>query len=751
MKTILKRSVLFVLGLVLLIYIVAAITMPRGINPSQYSSLSDNFEVEIIRDKWGVPHIYGRTDPDVAFGLAFANAQDDFATIQDVLLATRGLMSTKLGIDGIPTDFLVKFMNGYNEVEKHYQDKLSPKVRAIAEAYADGINHYLSVHGDDEEISPYLLPVTGLDVVAGYPFKTPLFYGFDKVLGAVYDGSYGQKSYDNYGNGLALYRDPINNHRTRSHKFQPFALARNNSPQLGSQGIAIAPSRSGGETLLLVNSHQPLTGPVAWYEARVKSEQGWDMVGGTFPGAPVILHGAGKYLGWSSTVNKPDLSDVYRLEVNPDDSNEYKVDGAWQRFETRTFDITVHFLGPIRWTFEEDIKLSIFGPVLETDDGVFALNWAGRNEIRGLEAHYAMNRAKNLSEFENAIKLGVLPSINYVVADREGQIAHYYNAMFPNRKENDIDWSGIIDGTSSSVAWQGYLPFSAMPKTVNPSSGAVYNANNTPFEATDGEDGYARSQLNQYIGIEHQMTNRAVRIKRLLSASETIDFEVFRQIKYDTYYDKDSDVMNALFSFLNSSESERVPTGMQEYSDAYNEGILLLRNWDLNTNLDNSAAGLGVLTVMPYIQAELRDNNPPPIQDSFANAVKHLIDHFGQVNPAYADVNKLYRGGASWAMDGGPDIVRAVYGYPPNEKGELVNVAGDSYILFARWDETGNFSATSVHSFGTATLDESSPHFADQSPLFVNKKEKHIEMDRAKLMETATSVTSFGSYLYSSK
>lgn len=753
MKVVLKWVALSAGVFVIFVYLIAFISMPRGIDPATYERVGGTYNVEIIRDKWGVPHVYGKLDPDVSFGLAFAHSQDDFATIQDVILATRGLMSTRLGMDGIPTDFLVNFMNGYEAVDDLYKIELSPQVRAIAEAYADGVNHYVSLHGESEDVSPYLLPVTGKDIVAGYPFKTPLFYGFDKVLGAVYEGSYDKQDKTNQASanqtdGLTLHADPMFRGASNAGDFfpKPFTAGKHPSPQLGSQGIAVSPARSGGETLLLVNSHQPLAGPVAWYEARLKSENGWDMVGGTFPGAPLILHGAGKHIGWSSTVNKPDLSDVYRLQINPENDNEYWLDDAWVAFEQRTFDITVHFFGPIRWTFEETVKISVFGPVLETDSGAFALNWAGKDEIKGLEAHYAMNRATDLLEFEDAISMGVLPSINYVVADSAGNIAHYYNAMFPKRIVDDVDWSGIVDGTDSSLAWQDYLPFASMPKTVNPSSGAVYNANNTPFEATDGNDGFAREQLELYIGVEEQMTNRAHRIKWLLQQHDKIDYDVFRKIKYDTYYDVESDVIKSLNAFLGSPEAQSVPDNMLDYKQAYIEGISMLQYWDLNTDLNNTSAALGVLTITPFIQAELQGDSPPSMKDSFSDAVKHLMKHFGVLNPKYADVNKLYRGQMSWPIAGGPDVLRAVYGHPPNNKGELVNIAGDSYILFARWDEKGAFSATSVHSFGSATLDDDSPHFDDQSPLFVEQEEKHIELDRAELLKAATSTTTFGNY-----
>lgn len=728
---ILKILLLSFARILLVIYIVAVATLPSAPPNEDFAGIEANYNVEIIRDEYGVPHIYGQQDKDVAFGLAYAHAQDDLATIEDVLLATRGLMSTKLGFNGIPADYLVKFMDVNGAVDAGYDSVVSDKAKALAEAYANGLNHYISQN--NVKVSPYLMPITGKDIVAGYPFKTPLFYGFDKIIAKVYAGKYGER--------LVMEGNVLTNPKGIP---RPFQTTRQTAPDIGSQGIAIAPKRSGGDTLLLINSHQPLSGPVAWYETRLKSNEGWDMVGATFPGAPLILHGAGRNIGWSSTVNKPDLADVYQLTVNEQNHNQYMVDGQWLTFGEKKFDITVHFLGPIRWTFEEKIKQSIFGPVLQTDNGYFAINWAGRNEVRGLDAHYAMNKAKSLLDFEDALRLGALPSINYIVADSTGQIAHYYNAMFPKRNNVNADWKGLLDGTDSSLAWSEYLAYEKMPKTVNPSSGAVYNANNTPFESTDGNDGFSASDLTTYIGIETHMTNRATRIKRLLKESEVIDYERFREIKYDGFYDVENEIVQAIYTFLAQTSAQELAKNSDISVEIYANALAQLRSWDLNTDLDNRNAALGVLTIYPFVQARFKGLSPPSVEQSFIDAVAHLIQYFATTDIRYSQINKLYRGEKSWSLAGGPDVLRAVYGQPTNAKGELSNTAGDSYIMFARWNEKGDFSASSVHSFGSATLDKSSPHFDDQVPLFVEHREKPVILDKQQLLLRATEVIRFG-------
>ena len=148
-----------------------------------------------------------------------------------------------------------------------------------------------------------------------------------------------------------------------------------------------APQRSAdGATRLLVNSHQPYTGPVAWYEAVLQIDEGWHVAGGFFPGSPFMLHGHNEHLGWANTVNEPDLVDIYRLTINPANDNQYRLDGKWRDFEKSDAAIRVKLFGPLFWTVHRDVLFSAHGPVFKTDHGVFAIRYAGMNEVRQVAA-----------------------------------------------------------------------------------------------------------------------------------------------------------------------------------------------------------------------------------------------------------------------------------------------------------------------------------------------------------------------------
>ena len=417
--------------LLIALLLAGAIVADRLAQPAPPSSRAliakgERYHVRIRRDSWGVPHVLGATDADVAFGLAYAHSEDDFATIQEAALATRGTLAAAKGPQGATTDYLVRLMRVWPSVDAGYP-RLPADLRAVLEAYADGVNAYAARHSD--KVEGDLLPLTGKDIAAGFVFKTPFFYGLDDVLKKL----------------------------TSPTRGKPMA-------PLGSNGVAVAPSRSAdGATRLLVNSHQPYTGPVAWYEAVLESGQGWHVAGGFFPGTPFMLHGHNAHLGWANTVNDPDLVDVYRLTINPANHRQYALDGRWRDFAIGDAAIRVKLFGPLIWTFHKPLLWSLHGPVLQTDHGVFAIRYAGIGMANQPLQYYRLNKARNLNEWRAAMALQALPSINYIYADEAGNIGYVYNGLFPDRKPG-VDWKGVLPGDRSDLIWRAYLPFNRTPQ-----------------------------------------------------------------------------------------------------------------------------------------------------------------------------------------------------------------------------------------------------------------------------------------------
>jgi penicillin amidase/acyl-homoserine-lactone acylase len=686
------------LGLVIL---VDRLDQPAAPDPASLIAKAGQYDVRIKRDEFGVPHIIGRRDADVAFGLGYAHAEDDFATIQTVALATRGTLAARDGRDAAVTDYLVHLFRVWETIEAKYDTELPSDLKQVLEAYADGVNDYAARH-PQADIAPGLLPLTGRDIAAGFVFKTPFFYGLDKVLLDLTSPTAGTTLSKDGKDAFLPTRDPL---------------------PIGSNGVAVAPSRSAdGATRLLVNSHQPYTGPVAWYEAVLESAEGWHVAGGFFPGAPFMLHGHNEHLGWANTVNNPDLVDLYRLTLNPQNENQYRLDGQWRDFDKTDAKLRVKIWGPLVWTVHRDVLYSAHGPVLKTDHGAFAIRYAGMGEVRQALQYYRLDKARDLAEWRSAMALQALPSINYIYADERGNIGYVYNGQFPVRQEG-IDWQGILPGDRSDLIWHGYLPFDKIPQLWNPPAGFVFNSNNTPFQATAAEDDLKPQDYSPTLGIQTNMTNRAWRALETFGTDPAITAEAFHRDKFDLTYSRHSR-MAAIIDEVTAIDPG-TDSDLRQAQD-------LLRHWDRSADQANRGAALAILTGEPVVRAESDGKpNPTPLE-ALQTAIKTLKTHFGRLDPRWGEVNRLRRGAVDLPIDGGPDTYRAVYGAPQPD-GTLTASAGDTLIMFVSWDRSGILSSESIHQFGSATLDRNSSHYSDQTPLFDAMRTKPVWFTQTQL------------------
>ena len=654
----------------------------------------EKYNVIIYRDTWGVPHIFGDKDEDTAYGLGYAHAEDDFATIQDILIAARGNLSEYYGRSVAANDYMVKLLKIWDTVEKNYENGLSDDVIKISEAYADGINHYASLYPD--KAFKGVFPVKGKDIVAGFIHRMPLMFGLDGTLAK-----------------LATNKYPIKNEDPSTSESDIL-----NQRMLGSNVIAVSPSRSDDKfTRILINSHQPWSGPVAWYEAHLNSNEGWNMVGGLFPGSPVVLVGHNENIGWSHTVNKPDLIDVYELTLNPKNSNQYYFDGRYENFEISESSIKVKIWGPIKWTFKRKVFRSKHGPVIKNEHGSFAIRYSGHDEFRYLEQWFRMNKSQNFDDFENALKLMAIPMFNTIYADKEGNIFYIYNALFPKRSDGYI-WEGDpLKGDTSENLWKDYLPYKDLPKILNPKSGFLQNCNSSPFLATTGNDNPDQSLYNNNLGIERFQTNRALRAHEVYGEDLSIDRSEFYNYKYDTKYSEKSVLVTNLKRFLAEAKTK---------DKNANQAINILSKWNYET--DSLAVGVhyALDAIKPVYNPDDYYYDYELIMQRLKMSVNKTKDHFGKLDIKWGDIQRLKRGNKNLALSGGPDILRAIY--TKGDKGQRKAVAGDCYFQIVEWSPKGEVSSQSIHQYGSATLDSNSPYYNDQSQLFSTNKMKPVWM-----------------------
>jgi penicillin amidase/acyl-homoserine-lactone acylase len=641
--------------------------------------------VTILRDRWGVPHVYGKSDADAAFGLAYANAEDDWPLMQAVLAASTGRLSLLFATkQALANDYYVALVRVREQVDEQY-DQLSPEYRAVLEGYARGLWYYAYTH--PEESDGRLFPISGRDVAAGFAHKVPLMFDLPKVLGALLDGPPRHA-------GERLFAELPAEERTFP----------------GSNAHAVAASRStDGLTRLNINSHQPWEGPVTWYEAQVVSEEGWNMTGGVFPGAPVILHGHNQHLGWAHTVNYPDLVDVYELRRAPVGGDAYVFEGGTKPIERKAAPLTLD-TGLVTITLHKDVLWSEHGPVLETDHGLYAIRYAGMGRaLQSGEQWYRMNKAKNLAEWKAAMSMQAIPMFNTVYADASN-IFYVYNAALPVR-HGAHDYQAILPGDRADALWTEVVPFSSLPQVENPASGFVQSCNSTPFSTTTGAGNPDPAGFAANAGIGDPLTNRARRSLALLGTGAPISREDFLAMKWDRRYDEGSalvrDVIAPLRALAPANDQER-------------EALALVAGWDLVADEGSEAATIALLTWR---------RGGKDVAADFRDTLSWLEKHHGSIRVPWGKVQRLRRGTVDLALGGGNDVMNAVIAR--EEGGHLVGQQGDSLVVVVELGKDGTRSS-SVHQYGNSNR-RTSPHYADQAPLLLRHELKPTLRTRAEV------------------
>ncbi|MEO0963243.1 MAG: penicillin acylase family protein, partial [Pseudomonadota bacterium] len=231
------------------------------------------------------------------------------------------------------------------------------------------------------------------------------------------------------------------------------------------------------------------------------------------------------------------------------------------------------------------------------------------------------------------------------------------------------------------------------------------------------------------MGIETQMTNRGYRGLELLRPDTQISAAEFKEYKFDKTYSKDSELAKLIEMWLAEDFS-----GEPDMEAAQR----LLANFDMSADMDDTNAAVAVLAGEPVVWAQIQGTPVPDTLQSLRDTVAHLMEHWGRLDVPWGEVNRIRRGDVDLPLGGGPDLMRAVYARLPQEDGRLVAQGGDTMIYIADWAPDGSLKSESIHQFGSATLDETSPHYADQTPLYATEQFREIPWDRDALEAEAT-------------
>jgi penicillin amidase len=496
--------------------------------------------VEVIRDRWGVPHIYAADLPDLFFAQGYVQAQDRLWQMELNRRLSTGRLSEIFGRGTLDTDCFVRTVGIPRAAEKDLAC-LSEESRAVLDAYVRGVNSYL-------EANPRRLPVEfSLLGFKPEPWTIPDSLAWMKmqawhlaenwsaeILNAALIGRVGpERAARLYGgyppeNPVTLGRQTViraaeqvlASFRSLSGWFPADALSGR------SNCWAVRGSRSvNGSALFAYDPHLGLTVPGLWYACHLVCP-GFQAAGATFPGIPGIIVGYNRDISFGFTNAFSDVQDLYLERLNPEDLRQYEHNGKWRTAERIVEEIAVKG-EPAARRFE--VLVTRHGPLLadqplielQTDTYRFALRWSGLEGSDLVAALLAMDRARNWSEFRKAMSIWAVPSQNAVYADRKGNIGYTLNGRIPIRRRG----IGLVPvpGWNDEHEWSGWIPWEEMPSEYNPRRGYIVSANN---QIVGGE-------YPHYIGLGTTNGYRAARIEELIKGREKHSLDDFARMQLD--------------------------------------------------------------------------------------------------------------------------------------------------------------------------------------------------------------------------
>jgi acyl-homoserine-lactone acylase len=645
--------------------------------------------VTIIRDDWGIPHVYGKTDADAVFGVIYAQAEDDFNRVETNYLNAMGRLAEAEGENEVFRDLRMKLFIDPDDLRAKYAQ--SPdSLKALMNAYADGLNYYLATH---PEVKPRVL--TRFEPWMALAFSEGSIGGdIERVeipaLKAFYSG------------------EPA-----------PAVAAADRSATFvepsGSNGIAIGPSMSASKhALLLINPH---TSFFFRAEAQMVSDEGLNAYGAITWGQFFVYQGFNDRVGWMHTSSGVDNIDEYLETVVKKGNAFYYKYGAEERpVIVRT--ITVPYKGPSGTASKSFTVYSTeHGPIVRATDGKWVSIRLMQDPVHALTQSYSRTKAKSYKAFRDTMELHTDSSNNTVYADADGTIAYFHSNFIP-RRDSRFDWTKPVDGSDPATEWNGVLSIDETPGLLNPANGWLYNSNNWPWSAA-GPYSPKKSDYPAYVERGSEETQRGFHALRLLQHAKDVTPESLRLAAYDSYLPWFEAQIPALVSAW-----DRAPRTNPLKAKVTGQ-VALLRKWDRRWSLDSIATSLAV-----YWGEEISRKGDHPSDDQRLQALSvasdKLASDFGTWQTAWGTINRFQRVNGDIVQpfsDAAPSIP---VGFTSSRWGSLASFGARTYNGTKKmYGNTGN-SFVAIVEFGDRVRAKAvtaggesghpaSPHFNDQA------------------------------------
>ncbi len=663
--------------------------------------------VSIVRDPWGIAHVYGRSDADAVFGAMYAQAEDDFHRIEHNYLVALGRLAEAEGESATYSDLRQRLFIDPAELRRRYRSS-PPWLQSLMQAWADGLNFYLSVH-----------PGTQSRVITRFEPWMALSFTDGSIGGDIESVALGP---------LAQFypeADP------QTSAVQP--PAPENASLGGSNGFAIAPRLSAsGHALLWINPH------TSFYfraELQMTSEAGLDAYGAATWGQFFIYQGFNAHNGWMHTSYGGDAIDEYaETPVDSGGVRFYRYAGGLRPVRASSIRLTIR-TGEGFVTRRFTVYRTHHGPIVRAQDGKWIAVKILLDPVRALEQSYLRTKTTNYVSFRKTQDMRTDTSNNTVYADVDGNIAYFHGNFIPKRDPR-FDYSRPVDGSNPATEWRGPHPLDDTITLLNPSNGWIQNTNDWPFSAA-GAQSPKRENYPAYMWTRGE-NPRGIHAVEVLEQLRDVSLDGLISAGYDPHLTAFEALLPALFEAYDHLGAE------DPRRRSLQAPIALLRAWNRRTAVDSEATTLAIFWGQALIDAnaaQARAAGQPTYDfvlqaatdaerlDALRIALASLERDFGRWRLEWGEVNRFQRLTDDIAQrfdDAQPSVA---VGFAPGQWGALASFdslkpratkriygsVGNSFVAAVEFGPTVRAKAILA---GGESGDPASPHFADQAPMY---------------------------------
>ncbi len=657
--------------------------------------------VTIIRDDWGIAHIYGKTDADAVFGALYAQAEDDFNRVETNYINSIGRLAEAEGESAIYRDLRMKLFIDPDSMKAKYS--ASPAwLKRLMNAYADGLNYYL-----------YKNPQVKPRVIRHFEPWMALTFSEGSIGGDIERVNL-RPLEEFYGHTPALtsYRDEPREELG------------------GSNGFAIAPSNTANHhALLLINPH---TSFFFRSELQMVSEEGLDAYGAVTWGQFFVYQGFNDRAGWMHTSSGVDAVDEYlETVVKKGDRYFYRYGNEERPF--RTARITVPYSTPAGMAQKDfTVYYSHHGPVIRSENGKWVSIRLMQEPMKALIQSYTRTKAKDYKSFRETMELQANSSNNTIFADAKGNIAYFHGNFIP-RRDTRFNWMEPVDGSNPATEWHGLLSIDETPHLLNPASGWLYNSNNAPWSAA-GPSSPKKENYPAYVENGGESA-RGLHAVRALQNKKDFTLSSLIAAAYDTYLT----MFEKTIPLLLDAYDKLLPDNPLKSKLA--DQVAMLRGWDYRWSLTSVPTSLAVFwgesfsrrdTVGARTARMLPDQyiltraTPEQRIEALSRATTRLETDFGSWKTPWGEINRFQRVNSDIVQKFNDSLPSIPVAFPSARWGSLASFAARAYPGTKKWYGTSGNSFVAVVEFGDSVRaravtaggesgNPSSPHFNDEA------------------------------------